>query len=284
MDKKKRKNLIIAGVAGVILLAAIVAVLLLHVFRLITGEIKSDTRSDQYLEQMIGAASAGDRNAMDALYLSQGVSKKSMEKDMQTLLEVWDGEQEFTYKKTGYNRKTTTSNGKRIKTITANYKITTASGEKMSVVLRHVEGDNGDSGLTNFVIRTEESLKPIGTLGSMGKWNVVQWFLFVFSMAVFGAAVVSTADCYRNKIRYRWGWIALIMLVYVAPGFSLMLEDRRKVLRFTCSVALMGLSKYVVYPENGVMFSLCLPAGMGIYWVMRKHLLEERSNQGNIHL
>ena len=49
MDKKKRKNLIIAGVAGVILLAAIVAVLLLHVFRLITGEIKSDTRSDQYL-------------------------------------------------------------------------------------------------------------------------------------------------------------------------------------------------------------------------------------------
>ena len=124
MDKKKRKNLIIAGVAGVILLAAIVAVLLLHVFRQITGEIKSATRSALYLEQMIGAASAGDRNAMDALCLSQGVSKKSMEKDMQTLLEVWDGEQEFTYKKTGYNRKQKYTPG------VCFYKIKTKKAEK----------------------------------------------------------------------------------------------------------------------------------------------------------
>lgn len=250
------------------LLAALGIIAGIGLFKWIMG---TDTRSDRYLEQIIEAAETGDGNAMISLFLTDEVRPEEIEKDIQGVLNIWNRTQDYTYRKTGYQMNSSSSNGVKVKTASSNYIITTERGEKLAVSMRWTERD-GSAGLTDFTISTIEAVKPGGIIGTMVRWNLLQWVLFVFSLIMIVSTIVTAFDCYRRNLRYRWGWIALILFAYAAPGFSIIQENARRTLSFQFTTAIVGLSKYVVYSDGDIRFRLYLPVGMVIYWVLRKRL------------
>lgn len=268
MDKKSMKKLIIIIAVAGALFAALGVTAAVGMYKMI---MRTDTQSDQYLEQLLEAAEKGDDFSAASLYMIREGSREEIEGDIQTLFKVWNRAQPYTYKKIGYRMNSSTANGEKVKVFTSNYIITTAEGEKLEAVLRREERGEG-SGITVFHIAPRESVKPVGRLGTMDRWSLIQWLLFAFSLMMIAGTVVTAVDCYRRKPQCRWGWIALILLAYASPGFSLLQENGRRMLRVQCSATLVGFSKLVVYPDGGVIFRLLLPAGMVIYWIMRKRL------------
>ncbi|MCC8026063.1 MAG: hypothetical protein LIP16_12310 [Clostridium sp.] len=269
MEKKGTKRLIIIIAAAGVMLAVLCVAGAVGVYKLIMG---TDTQSDQYLEQILKNAEKGDDPAIASLYLSQGASREDIKSDIRELLEVWNRPQPYTYKKTGYQMNSTTVNGVKVKVYTSAYTITTESGETLTATMRREERAD-DSGITDFMIAPRESLKPVGKLGTIGRWTPIQWLLFAFSLAMIGGTAATAFDCYRRKPGYRWGWIALILLAYASAGFSLLREGGRMTLRFHFSATLLGLSSYVWYPNGTIIFRLYLPVGMIIYWILRKRLI-----------
>lgn len=268
MEKKTVKKLILIIIAAGMLLMTLCIIAGIGLFQWIMG---SDTRSDQYLEQMIEAAETDSSNVMMSMYLRDEVGEEEIEKDIQALLKIWNRKQPYTYKKTGYQMNSNSSNSIKVKTTLSNFVVTTQEGEKLSVSMRWKERD-GKAGLTDFTISTMEAVKPVGRIGTMGRWNLFQWVLFAFSLIIIACTIATAVDCYRRSPRYRWGWIALILLAYATPGFSIMHESARRTLSFHFSAAIVGLSKYMVSSHGDIKFSLYLPAGMVIYWILRKRL------------
>lgn len=276
MEKKSRKLLITVCILifAVITVIAISGIILLY--KRVGREIKADTRSDYYLEQMLRAAASGDKSAMESLYQPQNVFTKQTGQEIQGLLDIWEVNQGYTYNRTGYNRKLSIFNNRETTRITSTYTVTLDNGKKMNVTLQRVEQDDGNSGLAYFNIKDAEVMKPVGTLGSISQWNHFQWGMFILSLTVIASTVVTAVICYRQSPKYRWGWIALILLAYFTVGFTALKEEYRSSVNFTYSITIAGLSKYVIYPGSGARLLVNMPMGMIVYWIMKRKLSEQK--------
>ncbi len=151
-------------------------------------------------------------------------------------------------------------------------------GQLFTAGLKRMETSDGSRGIISFTVRDSASLAPQGTLRTIGHWNVFQWGLFLLSLAMISATIMTAVICYRQNPRYRWGWIILILIAYLSMGFSIIRTPARREFKVNWAAATVRLSRYVTYENGSREFRLFLPAGMAVYWIMKKRL-DQESNQ-----
>ncbi len=231
--------------------------------------------ADQYLEQMTSAASQGDRDAMRSLYMPGAVPKEHMERQIQENVDIWGKSQLDSFKKKGLNIRTSTKNGVKTKSVECSYGIKTEDGQRFTAILNRMESSDGNQGIISFSIRDNVSLNPQGTLRSISHWNVFQWGLFLLSLIMIFSTIATAIICYRQNPRYKWGWIILILIAYLSMGFSVIRTPNTWEFKVNWSAATVRLSRYVTYENGSREFRLFLPAGMAVYWIMKKRLDRE---------
>ena len=274
---KKRKWMIFGGTA-VAVMAAILCIAAFFLYKGVTHFFDKETAADHYLEQMVSAASQGDREAMRSLYLPGAVPEEYMEKEIQENMDIWGARQMASFKKRGLNVRTSTVKGVKTKTVECTYRVKAEDGQLFTAGLKRMETSDGSRGIISFTVRDSASLAPQGTLRTIGHWNVFQWGLFLLSLAMISATIMTAVICYRQNPRYRWGWIILILIAYLSMGFSIIRTPARREFKVNWAAATVRLSRYVTYENGSREFRLFLPAGMAVYWIMKKRL-DQESNQ-----
>ena len=89
------------------------------------------------------------------------------------------------------------------------------------------------------------------------------------------STIATAVICYRQNPRYKWGWIILILIAYLSMGFSVIRTPNTWEFKVNWSAATVRLSRYVTYENGSREFRLFLPAGMAVYWIMKKRLDRE---------
>lgn len=272
--EKKKKWIVFGGIA-VAVVAAFLCIAAFFLYKGVTLFFDKEIVADRYLEQMVSAATQGDRDAMRSLYMPGAVPEEYMERQIQENVDIWGKSQMNSFKKKGLNIRTSTKNGVKTKLVECSYRIKTEDGKQFTASLNRMESSDGNQGIISFIIRDNESLSPQGTLRSIGRWNAFQWALFLLSLIMISSTIVTAIACYRQNPRYKWGWIILILAAYLSMGFSIVRTPNRRVFKVNWSAATVRLSRYVTYEDGSREFRLFLPAGMAVYWIMKKRLDQE---------
>ena len=272
--EKKKKWMIFGGTA-VVVVGVFLCIAAFFLYKGVTLFFDREIVADQYLEQMTSAASQGDRDAMRSLYMPGAVSKEHMERQIQENMDIWGKSQLDSFKKKGLNIRTSTKNGVKTKSVECSYGIKTEDGKRFTAILNRMESSDGNQGIISFSIRDNVSLAPQGTLRSISHWNVFQWGLFLLSLIMIFSTIATAIICYRQNPRYKWGWIILILIAYLSMGFSVIRTPNTWEFKVNWSAATVRLSRYVTYENGSREFRLFLPAGMAVYWIMKKRLDRE---------
>ena len=272
--EKKKKWMIFGGTA-VVVVGVYLCIAALFLYKGVTLFFDREIVADQYLEQMTSAASQGDRDAMRSLYMPGAVPKEHMERQIQENVDIWGKSQLDSFKKKGLNIRTSTKNGVKTKSVECSYGIKTEDGQRFTAILNRMESSDGNQGIISFSIRDNVSLNPQGTLRSISHWNVFQWGLFLLSLIMIFSTIATAIICYRQNPRYKWGWIILILIAYLSMGFSVIRTPNTWEFKVNWSAATVRLSRYVTYENGSREFRLFLPAGMAVYWIMKKRLDRE---------
>ena len=251
--EKKKKWMIFGGTA-VVVVGVFLCIAAFFLYKGVTLFFDREIVADQYLEQMTSAASQGDRDAMRSLYMPGAVPEEHMERQIQENVDIWGKSQLDSFKKKGLNIRTSTKNGVKTKSVECSYGIKTEDGQRFTAILNRMESSDGNQGIISFIIRDNVSLNPQGTLRSISHWNVFQWGLFLLSLIMIFSTIATAVICYRQNPRYKWGWI---------------------IFKVNWSAATVRLSRYVTYENGSREFRLFLPAGMAVYWIMKKRLDRE---------
>lgn len=278
---ERKKKWVVFGGTAVVVLAAVLCIAAFFLYKGVTHFLDKEIVADQYLEQMVSAASQGDRDAMRSLYMSGIVPEEYMEKQIQENMDIWGKCQLDSFEKKGLNIRTNTKNGVKTKSVECSYRIKTKDGQRFTASLNRMESSDGNRGIISFIIRDNISSVPQGTLRSIGHWNAFQWGLFLLSLVVITSTVVTAIICFRQNPRYKWGWIILILAAYLSMGFSIIRTPNRREFKVNWSATTVRLSRYVTYENGSREFRLFLPAGMAAYWIMKKRL--DRENGRKMH-
>jgi len=272
--EKKKKWMIFGGTA-VVVVGVFLCIAAFFLYKGVTFFFDREIVADQYLEQMTSAASQGDRDAMRSLYMPGAVPEEHMERQIQENVDIWGKSQLDSFKKKGLNIRTSTKNGVKTKSVECSYGIKTEDGKRFTAILNRMESSDGNQGIISFIIRDNVSLAPQGTLRSISHWNVFQWGLFLLSLIMIFSTIATAVICYRQNQRYKWGWIILILIAYLSMGFSVIRTPNTWEFKVNWSAATVRLSRYVTYENGSREFRLFLPAGMAVYWIMKKRLDRE---------
>ena len=272
--EKKKKWMIFGGTA-VVVVGVFLCIAAFFLYKGVTLFFDREIVADQYLEQMTSAASQGDRDAMRSLYMPGAVPEEHMERQIQENVDIWGKSQLDSFKKKGLNIRTSTKNGVKTKSVECSYGIKTEDGKRFTAILNRMESSDGNQGIISFIIRDNVSLAPQGTLRSISHWNVFQWGLFLLSLIMIFSTIATAVICYRQNQRYKWGWIILILIAYLSMGFSVIRTPNTWEFKVNWSAATVRLSRYVTYENGSREFRLFLPAGMAVYWIMKKRLDRE---------
>ena len=272
--EKKKKWMIFGGTA-VVVVGVFLCIAAFFLYKGVTLFFDREIVADQYLEQMTSAASQGDRDAMRSLYMPGAVPEEHMERQIQENVDIWGKSQLDSFKKKGLNIRTSTKNGVKTKSVECSYGIKTEDGKRFTAILNRMESSDGNQGIISFIIRDNVSLAPQGTLRSISHWNVFQWGLFLLSLIMIFSTIATAVICYRQNPRYKWGWIILILIAYLSMGFSVIRTPNTWEFKVNWSAATVRLSRYVTYENGSWEFRLFLPAGMAVYWIMKKRLDRE---------
>ena len=272
--EKKKKWMIFGGTA-VVVVGVFLCTAAFFLYKGVTLFFDREIVADQYLEQMTSAASQGDRDAMRSLYMPGAVPEEHMERQIQENVDIWGKSQLDSFKKKGLNIRTSTKNGVKTKSVECSYGIKTEDGKRFTAILNRMESSDGNQGIISFIIRDNVSLAPQGTLRSISHWNVFQWGLFLLSLIMIFSTIATAVICYRQNPRYKWGWIILILIAYLSMGFSVIRTPNTWEFKVNWSAATVRLSRYVTYENGSREFRLFLPAGMAVYWIMKKRLDRE---------
>ena len=272
--EKKKKWMIFGGTA-VVVVGVFLCIAAFFLYKGVTLFFDREIVADQYLEQMTSAASQGDRDAMRSLYMPGAVPEEHMERQIQENVDIWGKSQLDSFKKKGLNIRTSTKNGVKTKYVECSYGIKTEDGKRFTAILNRMESSDGNQGIISFIIRDNVSLAPQGTLRSISHWNVFQWGLFLLSLIMIFSTIATAVICYRQNPRYKWGWIILILIAYLSMGFSVIRTPNTWEFKVNWSAATVRLSRYVTYENGSREFRLFLPAGMAVYWIMKKRLDRE---------
>ena len=272
--EKKKKWMIFGGTA-VVVVGVFLCIAAFFLYKGVTLFFDREIVADQYLEQMTSAAPQGDRDAMRSLYMPGAVPEEHMERQIQENVDIWGKSQLDSFKKKGLNIRTSTKNGVKTKSVECSYGIKTEDGKRFTAILNRMESSDGNQGIISFIIRDNVSLAPQGTLRSISHWNVFQWGLFLLSLIMIFSTIATAVICYRQNPRYKWGWIILILIAYLSMGFSVIRTPNTWEFKVNWSAATVRLSRYVTYENGSREFRLFLPAGMAVYWIMKKRLDRE---------
>ena len=272
--EKKKKWMIFGGTA-VVVVGVFLCIAAFFLYKGVTLFFDREIVADQYLEQMTSAASQGDRDAMRSLYMPGAVPEEHMERQIQENVDIWGKSQLDSFKKKGLNIRTSTKNGVKTKSVECSYGIKSEDGKRFTAILNRMESSDGNQGIISFSIRDNVSLAPQGTLRSISHWNVFQWGLFLLSLIMIFSTIATAVICYRQNQRYKWGWIILILIAYLSMGFSVIRTPNTWEFKVNWSAATVRLSRYVTYENGSREFRLFLPAGMAVYWIMKKRLDRE---------
>ena len=272
--EKKKKWMIFGGTA-VVVVGVFLCIAAFFLYKGVTLFFDREIVADQYLEQMTSAASQGDRDAMRSLYMPGAVPEEHMERQIQENVDIWGKSQLDSFKKKGLNIRTSTKNGVKTKSVECSYGIKTEDGQRFTAILNRMESSDGNQGIISFISRDNVSLAPQGTLRSISHWNVFQWGLFLLSLIMIFSTIATAIICYRQNPRYKWGWIILILIAYLSMGFSVIRTPNTWEFKVNWSAATVRLSRYVTYENGSREFRLFLPAGMAVYWIMKKRLDRE---------
>ena len=272
--EKKKKWMIFGGTA-VVVVGVFLCIAAFFLYKGVTLFFDREIVADQYLEQMTSAASQGDRDAMRSLYMPGAVPEEHMERQIQENVDIWGKSQLDSFKKKGLNIRNSTKNGVKTKSVECSYGIKTEDGQRFTAILNRMESSDGNQGIISFIIRDNVSLAPQGTLRSISHWNVFQWGLFLLSLIMIFSTIATAVICYRQNQRYKWGWIILILIAYLSMGFSVIRTPNTWEFKVNWSAATVRLSRYVTYENGSREFRLFLPAGMAVYWIMKKRLDRE---------
>lgn len=277
---QSKKKWMIFGGTVIAVIAVFLCIAAFFLYKGVNHFFDKEILADQYLEQMVSAASEGDRDTMGSLYLSGSVPENYMEKEIQENIDAWGNREMVSFKKRGLNISSTTSRGAKSKVVECSYRVMADDGQRFTASLKRVETSDGNRGIVSFVIRDAASLAPQGTLRSMGHWSVFQWGLFLLSFLLILSTVVTAVTCYRQHPRYRWGWVILILVAYLSVGFSIVHTPGRREFKVNWAATTVKFSRYVIYSDGSREFRLFLPAGMAVYWIMKRRLDQERNPGG----
>jgi len=272
---EKKKKWVIIGITAVVVLAAVLCIASFFLYKGVTHFFDNEIVADQYLEQMLSAASRGDRDAMRSMYMSGAVPEEYIERQVQENVDIWGRSQMDSFRKKGLNIRTITKNDIKTESVECSYRIKTEDGQRFTASLNRMESSDGNRGIISFIIRDHISSVPQGTLRSIGHWNAFQWGLFLLSLVMVTSTIVTAIICYRQHPRYKWGWIILILAAYLSMGFSIIRTPNRQEFKVNWSATTVRFSRYVTYGNGSREFRLFLPAGMAVYWLMKKRLDRE---------
>lgn len=257
------------AIAGAALVLLVVAACILTKYRAQRWLLDSEKRSDYFVEQMIEAVRVGNADKMYPLY-TRTVPKAQVEQDYQNLLRAWGERGNITYEKTGISIKKTTENGMRLKKITCAYAIDMGQGKKTGLNTLRIERADGKSGLVSVMLLPDAPVQPSGYFETVSQWNIIQWGLFLMSLAVFVATAFTAVVCYSKCRRFKWLWIGLILLLYVSP--RCIYVSSIKMISMGADLSLAGLSSLIIYPAQTAVLRIRIPLGMMLYWGLHKRL------------
>ena len=166
----------------------------------------------------------------------------------------------------------------------ASYKATKIAGDASYVAVRYlfvaqdlklvVEStrQEGVAGLIGFRVNEYQEVTVTGTVGSMKGADAGQWIFLVIGILEAGFMIWMFVDCCRQKIRRKWLWLLLIMLVSAALNVSV-----GSGLRMGANVGLF-LNLYTAllrYTTGEVTLRLMVPVGAVVYACLRKKLVQQ---------
>lgn len=279
MEKSRRKKWIIIGSMAACGLLIVFIIFVFLLFQGISYFFSKETISDQYLEQILEMAEAGDTEGIRSLYIEGQVEKEQIDWDIQRIMDTWDGSRGYTYKKTGLSVNSNSSNGMKTKTVDCTYQIQMDNNHKIVVQMERMELPGGEKGLISIYMDYSRALAPQGSLKTIGEWNIFQWGLFLLSIIMIVWTAVTAVICCRQRPRYRWVWIALILLAYLSVGFYVSAEEGRHLLKFEWRASILGFSRFLRYSNRSIRLRVCLPMGAIVYWLMKKRLDQDKKSR-----
>lgn len=251
-----------AGAAAMLLLAAVFVLLGVRSQRQI---LDSEKWSDYYMNQMMKAVKTGNVEIMYPLY-TPSTPRTQVEQDYDNLVQAWSGRGDHDFEKTGIRIRTTHVGGKEMKEITCAYAVDVGSGQKSWLNTIRIEQEDGNSGLVSVVFLPEEPPKPYGTIDTISRWNIIQWGLFAVSLAVLMAVGATAGICYRDCRRFKWLWMGLILLLYVAPRCVFVFTAANHMISMGADLSVAGFSSLIIYPSQMAVLRIRVPLGMMLYW------------------
>ena len=115
---------------------------------------------------------------------------------------------------------------------------------------------------------------PTGTLATAGKNSLPQWLFLLFWLACVGFSVFTIIDVARKQPQY-YGLFFLVALAFVSVSLSFSATN----FHLNWSISILGVSRWLQYPNGGHTFVLSLPIGAVAYWCMRKSLLRQKAEK-----
>jgi len=116
-------------------------------------------------------------------------------------------------------------------------------------------------------VAPEPEEAPAGVLG---------WVFTALGIAAVGFTIWMAVDCVRRRVKHRWLWLALIVLVWLMLSFALV--EGRLSFRFFAGLN-FGLTNLKVYAGGGFEAVFYLPMGAMIYFFQRKKLTRREQEQ-----
>lgn len=145
--------------------------------------------------------------------------------------------------------------------LTAIRYLVTAGSLRLHLDVTKVEGEPG---LAGFHVGPAENAGPEEvSAGAMG------WVFTGLGILAWGFVLWMVADCLCRKMKHKWLWLLMILLVWMV--FSLSLFQGKASVHFNFGV-LIGLSKLSVFANGSRVLYLYLPLGAISYFFTRKKL------------
>jgi hypothetical protein len=234
-------------------------ILLLVVALLLGGCITppDDAAIRQEAQAVLDGLADGDYNAVRA-DLSRQISDATLRGAFDDMSEAVRslGEYEMEVNQWNYH----TKDG--VTTTSIRY-LLTAGEERLYLDVTKIDGEDG---LYGFFLRSVEEGEAQRAERSSG---IAGWVVTGFGVAAIAFMIWMVVDCVRRKLKYKWLYVLLIVLVSMVLNVSYNDGGMKMQTLFGLHLGLSGLTSYA---SGGFALELYFPLGAVVYCFLRKKL------------
>lgn len=230
-------------------------ILVLAVFLSSCGVDFDDSAIRQEAAAVLDGLIAGDYDAV-----RDGLSSQITDSDLRAVFASLSREMEGLgeYEISPQEWRITNQDGVKL---TAIRYLVTAGQTRFVIDVTKVEGEQGISG---FHVRPAEAAGPAKmSAGAIG------WAVTGVGIAAWVFVLWMVVDCLRRKMKRKWLWVPLILLLFM--GFHLSLIQGNAAFRVNFGL-LLGLSNLTAYSDGSRALTLYLPLGAIAYFLNRSKL------------